>query len=51
MKTVKLAPKKPKHVDKVDWTISAAFRRDRRGERILTEEESAALLAKNSGKW
>lgn len=47
----RLVPEKPKQAEKVDWTTSAAFRRDRSGERILTAEESAALLAENSGKW
>jgi hypothetical protein len=51
MKKVKLVSKKPKLVGKIDWMSSAALRRDRSGERILTAKESAALLAENSGKW
>jgi antitoxin (DNA-binding transcriptional repressor) of toxin-antitoxin stability system len=47
----RLVPEKPKARRKVDWSTSAAVLRDRSGERILSAEESAALLAESQGKW
>jgi prevent-host-death family protein len=36
----------------VDWTQSAAFKRHREeGGRVLTAEESRAILEESSGKW
>ncbi|MBV9659274.1 MAG: type II toxin-antitoxin system Phd/YefM family antitoxin [Verrucomicrobia bacterium] len=46
----RLVPEKRRTAGRVDWTKSAAFRRDRSGERILSVEESAALLD-NKGNW
>jgi antitoxin (DNA-binding transcriptional repressor) of toxin-antitoxin stability system len=34
---------------KVDWTKSAAVRRDRRGDRVLSAKESAVLLRESQG--
>ena len=36
---------------KVDWSKSAAFLRDRTGERVLTAEETASVLDENKGQW
>lgn len=47
----RLVPEKHQQTDKVDWAQSAAFRRDRSGERVLTAEETAALLSENKGNW
>ena len=47
----RLVPEKHQHADKVDWRQSAAVRRDRTGERVLTAAEVEALLAANKGKW
>ena len=46
----RLVPEKPKPT-KVDWTQSAAFKRDRTGMRMLTAEESLALIHESSGKY
>jgi antitoxin (DNA-binding transcriptional repressor) of toxin-antitoxin stability system len=47
----RLVPEKTKKSKKVDWSASAAVRRDRTGERTLSAEESATLLAESRGKW
>lgn len=36
---------------RVDWTQSAAFRRDRTGERVLSAEESLALVKDAGGRY
>lgn len=41
---------KPKQ-KKLDWSKSAALTRDRSGERMLTAEESAALIHESQGNW
>ena len=47
----RLVPEKQQQTDRVDWAQSAAFRRDRTGERVLTAKESAGLLSENQGNW
>lgn len=47
----RLVPEKQQQTDRVDWAQSAAFRRDRTGERVLTAKESAVLLSENRGNW
>jgi len=46
----RLVPEKPKPT-KVDWTQSAAVKRDRTGMRMLTAEESQALIHDSSGNY
>ena len=46
LKTVPNLPDAP-----VDWSTSAAFTRDRTGERVLTAEESQAILDESRGSW
>ncbi|HLB33408.1 MAG: hypothetical protein A3F67_08910 [Verrucomicrobia bacterium RIFCSPHIGHO2_12_FULL_41_10] len=41
----------PPQQKKVDWTKSAAFLRDRTGEKMLTAEEIASVLDENKGHW
>ena len=36
---------------RIDWTTSAAFTRDRTGERVLTAEETQAILDESQGNW
>lgn len=36
---------------RVDWTQSAAFLRDRTGERVLSAEESLALIKDAGGRY
>ena len=47
----RLVPEKPSTIGKVDWTESAAVRRNRSGERVLTAKQAAAVLAESQGKW
>jgi antitoxin (DNA-binding transcriptional repressor) of toxin-antitoxin stability system len=47
----RLVPEKVWSSKGVDWTTSAAFRRDRSGERVLSATETAALLSDNKGHW
>lgn len=47
----RLVPEKAQASHRVDWTKSAAFRRDKSKRRMLTAEESAAIIAEASGKW
>jgi hypothetical protein len=35
----------------VDWTESAAVRRNRSGERVLTAKQTAAVITESQGKW
>ena len=35
----------------VDWSTSAAFTRDRTGERVLSAEEAQAILDESRGSW
>ena len=45
------APAEEPPAGRVDWTQSAAFRRDRTGERILSAEESLALIKDAGGRY
>jgi len=48
----RLIPEKKKLLQKkVNWAKSAAFTRDRSGERMLTAQESASLLHESQGDW
>lgn len=47
----RLVPDRPEPQRKVDWSTSAAVLRDRSGDRMLSAEESASLLAESQGKW
>ena len=47
----RLVPEVRRSSESVDWEQSAAFRRNRQGERTLTEEESRRLLDANKGQW
>ena len=46
----RLVPEKPK-MGKVDWTQSAAFKMDRSKMRMLTAEQSAAIIAESRGSY
>jgi antitoxin (DNA-binding transcriptional repressor) of toxin-antitoxin stability system len=47
----RLVPEKLSATGKVDWTESAAVRRNRSGERVLTAKQAATVLAESQGKW
>jgi prevent-host-death family protein len=47
----RLVPEKPQTAGRVDWTTSAALRRDKAKMKLLSSEESAAILAEAGGKW
>ena len=47
----RLVPEVQGSTGSVDWEQSAAFRRNRQGEYMLTEEESRRLLDENKGQW
>jgi antitoxin (DNA-binding transcriptional repressor) of toxin-antitoxin stability system len=47
----RLVPEVRRSSESVDWEHSAAFRRNRQGERTLTEEESRRLVDENKGQW
>jgi prevent-host-death family protein len=47
----RLVPEPRKGSSKVDWSQSAAVKRDRSGERMLTAEESLDLIHEAGGKW
>jgi prevent-host-death family protein len=47
----RLVPERHQPDKKVDWTKSAAFRWDRRGERVLTAKESAEAIQASRGRW
>jgi prevent-host-death family protein len=47
----RLVPEKRGATERVDWTESAAVRRNRSDERVLTAKEAAALLAESQGNW
>ena len=48
---VPAAPEQATPVDPVDWTQSAAFLRDRTGERMMSAEESLALIKDAGGRY
>lgn len=43
----------PEHAgaSKVDWSKSAALRRDRSSEPVISKEESAELIKEAGGRW
>ncbi len=47
----RLIPAKPDEEVQVDWSGSDAVRRDRRGEVVLSADESAAIISQSSGSW
>ncbi len=47
----RLVPEKSPPDQKVDWTTSAAFRRNKNQLPLLTAKESATLLAEGQGRW
>ena len=47
----RLVPEVRRSTESVDWEQSAAFRRNRQGEHMLTEEELSRLLDANKGQW
>jgi prevent-host-death family protein len=47
----RLVPEKSSETGTVDWSKSAAVRCDRSGDRVLSGEESAALIAEAGGRW
>ena len=47
----RLVPEKRRPLRKVDWSTSAALRRDRSGARVLSAEQTAAVLAGSQGQW
>jgi antitoxin (DNA-binding transcriptional repressor) of toxin-antitoxin stability system len=47
----RLVPEKLGTTGKVDWTESAAVRRNRSGERVLTAKQTAAVITESQGKW
>jgi prevent-host-death family protein len=47
----RLVPEKSAETATVDWSQSAAVRCDRSGDRALSAEESAALIAEAGGRW
>jgi antitoxin (DNA-binding transcriptional repressor) of toxin-antitoxin stability system len=46
----RLVPEKPKP-QKVDWSQSAAFKLDRSKMKMLTAEDSAAIIAESRGSY
>lgn len=47
----KLVPETASTAQVVDWASSPEVTRDRSKDRVLSAEESAAILAEASGKW
>jgi len=47
----RLIPEKPAEPNKVNWAEAPEVTRDRSGERLLTAEESLALIHEAGGKW
>jgi antitoxin (DNA-binding transcriptional repressor) of toxin-antitoxin stability system len=47
----RLVPERAETATQVDWSQSAAVKRDRPGERLLTAEESANLIHESGGQW
>ncbi len=47
----RLIPEKQRPRRKVDWTASAALRRDRCGSQRLTAAQTALVLTESQGKW
>jgi antitoxin (DNA-binding transcriptional repressor) of toxin-antitoxin stability system len=47
----RLSPESAQSSGRVNWADSPEVTRDRRGETMLTAEESAVLIAEAGGKW
>lgn len=47
----RLSPETNQSATVVDWSKSPEVRRDRRGDTVLTAEQSAAIIAEAGGKW
>jgi antitoxin (DNA-binding transcriptional repressor) of toxin-antitoxin stability system len=47
----RLVPERAQAPDRFDWTTSAAFRRNKSKMRLLSAEQSAAIIADASGRW
>ena len=47
----RLSPATAQTAQVVDWASSPEVLRDRSGDRVLSAEESAEILAEASGKW
>jgi prevent-host-death family protein len=47
----RLIPETPDIADKIDWSLSSALQRDRAKEKILSSEESLALIREAGGQW
>lgn len=47
----RLIPEQDQSTQRVDWSQSPAVKRDRSGARVLTAEESLAIIHEASGKW
>jgi len=47
----RLIPERSMMGQSVDWSQSAAVKRDRSQERVLTAEESSDLVHDSSGRW
>lgn len=47
----RLIPEPARTAGQVDWSESPAVKRDRRGSRMLTAEESSELTHEAGGKW
>jgi prevent-host-death family protein len=47
----RLVPEPPKTASTVDWTASAAMRRNRSLEKVLSAEESSSIIHEAGGSW
>jgi antitoxin (DNA-binding transcriptional repressor) of toxin-antitoxin stability system len=47
----RLVPEQRPPARKVDWSASAAVRRNREGDRRLDAEQAALVLRESQGKW
>jgi len=47
----RLIPEQDQTAQRVNWSHSPAVKRDRSAERLLTADESLALLHEAGGKW
>ena len=47
----RLIPEREESAQLVDWTQSPAVKRDRSKSRVLTSEESIALIHEAAGQW
>ena len=47
----RLIPEQDQSTQRVDWSQSPAVKRDRSAARVLTAEESLAVIHEAAGKW